>query len=118
MTDLKEIHNRMRLSRDEKKKVNEVIRDVFAQSQPYQEILDQLKTLKAKKLQLEHAIRSEFVKEMEQIEKISTDLQNDAQLLSDLALSKLMKGETVEIVDENDVKYEPVFKVSFKKAIG
>ncbi len=26
-----------------------------------------------------------------------------------------MKGETVEITDENDVKYEPVFRVTFKK---
>ena len=115
MKDLKEIHDHMRQSREEKKKVNEIIRDVYAQSKPYQEVLDEIKTLKEKKLKLENDIRSQFVKEMEQIEKLGADLQNDAQLLTDLALSKLMKGETVEIVDDNDVTYEPVFKVAFKK---
>jgi predicted ribosome quality control (RQC) complex YloA/Tae2 family protein len=106
----------MRLSKNEKKAVNEVIRDVFAQSKSYQEVLDKMKEIKAKKLQLEHEIRGQFVKEIEKMEKIAESLSADAELLSDLALSKLMKGETVEITDENDVTYEPVFKVSFKKA--
>lgn len=116
MQDLKEVYDRMRLSRNEKKVVNEVIRDVFAQSKSYQEVLDKMKEIKAKKLQLEHEIRGQFVKEIEKLEKISESLSADAELLSDLALSKLMKGETVEITDENDVTYQPVFKVSFKKA--
>ncbi|MEO5927460.1 MAG: hypothetical protein ABIO72_02035 [Patescibacteria group bacterium] len=116
MSDLKEIYDRMHLSRNEKKTVNEVIRDVFAQSKSYQEVVDKLKEIKAKKLQLEHEIRGQFVKEMEKLEQISESLKADAEMLSDLALSKLMKGETVEITDENNVTYEPVFKVAFKKS--
>jgi hypothetical protein len=42
-------------------------------------------------------------------------LVNDAELLADLALNQLVSGETVEIVDENDQKYEPIFSVRFKK---
>jgi predicted nuclease with TOPRIM domain len=116
MADLKEIHNRMKQKRDEKKKLAEIFKDVFAQSKPYQEVLEQLKALKAKKLQLQHDLRSDLMKETEQMERIALDIQTDAALLSDAALTKLMKGETVEITDENDVKYEPVFKVTFKKA--
>jgi hypothetical protein len=116
MTDLNEIHSRMKAKRDEKKKVSEIFRDVFAQSKPYQEVVEQLNALKAKKMQLEHDIRADLKSEMEQLDRLKLDLQSDAVLLSDAALTKLMKGETVEITDENDVKYEPVFKVSFKKA--
>lgn len=116
MQDLKDVHERIHKTKQEKKKVNEVLRDVLAQSKPYQDVLEELKTLKAKKAQIETAIRSDFVKELEKMDQLKGDIQNDLQLLSDIALSMMMKGETVEITDEHDVKYEPVFKVSFKKA--
>lgn len=116
MTDLKEIHTRIRVKKDEKKKLSGIFRDVFDQSKPYQEVLEKLKELKAKKAQLENEIRSELKSEMEQMDRLKIDLQSDTVLLSDAALTMLMKGETVEITDDNDVKYEPVFKVSFKKA--
>lgn len=116
MTDLNEIHTRMCATRLEKKRVSEIFRDVFDQSKPYQEILEQLKALKVKKMQLEQQIRSDLTSEMDQLDRLKLDLQSDAILLSDAALTKLMKGETIEIIDENDVKYEPSFKVTFKKA--
>lgn len=106
----------MRATKAEKKGVSEIFRDVFAQSKPYQEVVEKLKELKTKKLQLEHEIRAGLKSEMDQLDRLKIDLQSDAILLSDAALTKLMKGETVEITDENDVKYEPSFKVTFKKA--
>lgn len=116
MSDLKEILLRIRQTEQEKKKLREVFRDILAQSKSYQELLDQWKALKVKKIQLETALYSDCAKEREQVEKFTLSIKDDAQLLSDLALTKMMKGETIEITDDNDVKYEPVFKVSFKKA--
>jgi hypothetical protein len=43
------------------------------------------------------------------------NIAGDNQLLSDLALNQLAKGEAIKIVDENKVEYEPVFTVRFKK---
>ena len=37
-------------------------------------------------------------------------------MMTDLAMSMMMKGETVAVKDQYDNAYEPVFKVSFKKA--
>ena len=116
MAELKEIHERMKVKKNEKKDVSQLIRDVFDQSKPYQEVMDQLKTLKAKRLQLQNEIRAGLMSEVEKLDKLTLELQTDAMLMSDLALTMMMKGETVELTDENDVKYEPVFKVSFKKA--
>ena len=39
-------------------------------------------------------------------------------MLNDLALTPLMKGETVEVKDEFENAYEPTWKVNFKKANG
>jgi len=116
MAELKEIHDRMKVKKSEKKDVSQLIRDVFDQSKPYQEVMEQLKTLKAKRLQLQNEIRAGLMSEVEKIDKLTLELQTDAMLMSDLALTMMMKGETVELTDDNDVKYEPVFKVSFKKA--
>jgi len=40
---------------------------------------------------------------------------NDNQLLSDIAMSQVAKGEKIEISDEYETKYEPIFSVRFKK---
>jgi hypothetical protein len=117
MLEIKDVMQRMRETKQERKKINTLYRDALAQSKSYQEVLDEMKALKAKKAQIENAIRSDFSQEMERGEKLKLGLQTDGQLLSDIALTKMMKGETVEYTDENEVKYEPVFKVSFKKAV-
>ena len=39
-------------------------------------------------------------------------------MMNDIALSTLMKGETVVVKDEWDNEYEPAWKVAFKKANG
>ncbi len=117
MPDLKEVLQRIRGMKQEKRKVGESLRDVLAQSKPYKDVVDELQDVKAKKLRIETQVREEFVKEMEKAEKLSQDIKTDTQLLSDMALTKFMKGENIDIVDENDVKYEPQFKVTFKKTM-
>jgi hypothetical protein len=44
------------------------------------------------------------------------DLDSDMEMISDLALNQLMKGETVKVKDEYEVEYDPLFTVKFKKA--
>lgn len=114
--NLKEIHERIKAKKKEKKEVAAIFRDVLAQSKSYQEVLEQMKALKIKKTQIENALRSDMQKEIEKKERIALDLKTDTQLMSDIALNQFMKGQTVELTDDNNVKYEPVFKVSFKKA--
>jgi len=116
MSELKEIFDRINGSKKEKRDIHATYKDALAQSKPYQDVVDELRTLKAKKQQLETAIRQDFMQEMEKIERLALAIKGDVEMLSDMALTKMMKGETVEITDDFDVAYQPVFKVSFKKA--
>ncbi len=115
MPDLKEIHSRIRAKKDERKKVNVIFRDVLSQSKPYQDVLEEIKKLKVKKTQIETELRSDFGKEMEQLERLAIDLKSDEVLLTDLSLTMLMKGQPLDLTDEYDVKYEPNFKITYKK---
>lgn len=115
MPELQDIFNRVKTKKHEKKKISESLRDAFSNSKPYQDLVEEYGRLKEKKKSLEAEIKRDFENDMAMMEQIKTDIQTDIQLMSDLALNSLMKGETIEITDEYDVKYEPLFTVKFKK---
>ena len=72
--------------------------------------------MREKKKQIEGSTKQQFASELTKLDDYAIDLAGDYELLSDAALTKLMKGETVEVTDEYDNKYEPLFSVKFKKA--
>lgn len=117
MVDIQEVYNRMQEVRKKQKDIRAALKDAMATSAEYQEILEKIKTLRAKKQQIEAAIRSGFTSELEKMEEYALDIRSDNILLSDAAMTKLMKGETVAITDEYDNKYEPIFSVKFKKVV-
>ncbi len=116
MPNLQDVFARIKQTSKEKRDIKRTYDDALRASKPYQDILDELKRLKDKKSSFESAIQADFQQELQKMESMKESLNTDRQLLTDMALTQMMKGETVEITDENDVKYEPVFKVSFKKA--
>ena len=69
----------------------------------------------AKKKQIENSIKQDFSGEFQKLDDFKIDLESDNTMLSDAAFSKLVKGETVAVVDEYDNNYEPLFTVKFKK---
>ncbi|MBP7005860.1 hypothetical protein KBB27_01925 [Patescibacteria group bacterium] len=116
MQSLSDVLKRIRATKKERKTINDAYKDVLSQSKTYQNVIDQIDELRAKKAKIEADTRQDFVNEFERAGRLAENLKADAQLLTDIALSKFMKGETVEVTDENDTKYEPVFKITFKKS--
>lgn len=116
MSRLQEVFDRIQKTKKEQKEIKAMYRDALVNSNRYQELIEEIKTMKEKKKKIEEAIQDEFRSEFNKLETLKTDIENDILLMSDLAINKLMKGETVEITDEKDNKYEPTFTVRFKKA--
>ena len=77
---------------------------------------DKLKTLRETKKQLEQGVRQQFSGELDKLAAYAIDLKADAELLSDAAMTRLMKGERVEVQDEYHNVYDPVITVKFKKS--
>ncbi len=115
MVDIQDVYNRVQETKKKQKDVKSALRDAFSTSTSYQEVLEKIKELRVKKQQIETSIKADFSGEMEKMEEYALDLKSDNMLLSDAAMTKLMKGETVELTDEYNNKYEPVFSVRFKK---
>lgn len=116
MSSLQEIFNRIKESKKEQKIINKSYKDVLESSKGYKEILDQLKELKAKKKQIEDTTRADFSTEFARLDTLKSDIQNDMELLSDMALNQLLKGQSVSVTDEYETKYDPMFTVRFKKS--
>ncbi len=116
MQDIQEIFNRIQDIRKKSKDIRASYKDALAASAEYTEINEKIKTLRERKKQIETSIKQDFSGEFTKLEDYKVDLESDNTMLSDAALTKLMKGETVQVVDEYNNTYEPQFSVKFKKS--
>ena len=115
MQDIQEIFNRMQEIKKQQKDIRSAYKDALDTSLEYKEIGDKMKALREKRKQIENSTKASFSSEFNKLEDFNIDLESDRVMMSDIALSKLMKGETVQVVDEYNNNYEPLFTVKFKK---
>lgn len=115
MANVQEIFTKIKEKQKEQKIIKQIYRDVLANSLEYQNILEELESLKNKKKKLEETLRNDLKTEMDQLYSIKIDIESEKEILNQATLTKLLKGEPLEIIDEYNNKYEPVFSVRFKK---
>ncbi len=115
MADIQEIFSRILETKKKQKDIKSAYREALTSSEEYKNIVDKMTELRAKKKQIENSIKQDFSGEFQKLDDFKIDLESDNTMLSDAAFSKLVKGETVAVVDEYDNNYEPLFTVKFKK---
>lgn len=113
--DLKTIFVRLEEYKARRRELKNRYRDALSINGEYQSVLDELEVLKTNKKKIELSVQSDFKEEFDQLEGLKLHIASDSQLLSDLAVNQLVKGELVKIVDDNQTEYEPQFSVKFKK---
>ncbi len=115
MADLKEVFSRIKDTKQKQKEIRRMYKDALAQNMEYGKLIEQLDQMKARKKEIENDIKHEMEADIQKLDAYRMHIKTDQEMMSDLAINQLMSGETVELVDENDQKYEPVFSVRFKK---
>ncbi len=116
MNDLQEVFNRIRETRSKTKEIRKMYKDSLIANQEYQQLVEKLDALKMRKKQIETEIKEAQMADFQKLDAYKMHVKNDIELMSDMALNKLVSGETVEVVDEAGDKYEPLFTVKFKKS--
>lgn len=111
---VQDIFTRLQEKRAQAKIVKRKYQEELAASGEHQKIKEDMERLRAKKKTYEKAIKEQSGANFARIDELKFAIQQDAQLLSDVALTSIMKGEPVQIKDEH-AEYEPVFKVTFRK---
>jgi len=115
MQNLQEIFSRIQKTKHERRDIQTQYKDALNASSEYKETLEKVRGFKLRKKQIEDQIKAELGGSYERGEYLKKDIQNDQELLADLALNQYVKGEPIEVKDGDDNVYEPVFKVTFKK---
>ncbi len=115
MSQIQEIFDRLQKFKGEQKELKTMYRDALRNSAEYQKVSEELNKLKEEKKSIEAKVKEEFAREMDKMEVLSNEIKNDNQVLSDAAMAKVAKGEKIEIRDEYENEYEPIFSVKFKK---
>lgn len=115
MSKLEEIYTRLEANKKRRKEINKMLKDELSHSSRYQEIQDEIKVLREEKKGIEQDVRA-GAREFQELEDIKLEMQTDQELLADMVLNMYVKNENVEIKDEYDQTWYPVFKVGFKKS--
>jgi len=115
MQNIQEIFSRTREMKKEQKDLRDMYKDALAQADNYEEIVEEIKKLREKKKKIEERIQGEMGKSWEKLEDLKYELETDKEMMSDIAMTTIMKGEAVAVKDEYENPYEPIFKVNFKK---
>jgi hypothetical protein len=110
-----EIFNKIQKIKKDQKELRRSFTDSLNQTPGYKEAVDEMKELREKKKKIETQVRQDFATELNKLDDLKIDLESEMEVLSDLVFNKLVKGEKVEIVDEYENNYEPIFRVNFKK---
>ncbi len=116
MRNIQEIWNSINEKKREHKQYKNMYRDALDSSREYKEILDKLKQLKERKKQIENDTKNELGKDWDKVDLLALHIREEKETLTDIAISTLMKGETVKVQDQDKNEYEPIFSVKFKRA--
>ena len=91
-----------------------MLKDELEQNARHKEIGEELAKLRGEKKAIEEETRAGSP-DYAELETIKVDLKSDQELLADIALAMYAKGETVELVDDEENHWVPEWKVIFKK---
>jgi hypothetical protein len=115
MQDMQKIFDEIQEFKKTRKEIGKEYRDALTQTSGYQEVKEEIKKLREKKNLLEEGVQSEMGSRYEEFETAKNEILSLEEMLTDIALTNLMDGKTINIKDKDNVEYEPQYKITFKK---
>ena len=114
MKSVQDIFDRLQEKKNQVKVVRRKYKEELTASTEYQRITEEMQKLREKKKKYEKATREQSGAAFSKMDELALAIKQDTQMLSDVALTSIMKGERVEVKDQHS-GFEPVFTVRFKR---
>lgn len=114
--DIQDVFLKIKEKKEKLKDLRSMCKELLDASMQYQEVNEEMKALREKRKRIIATVREQCANEMAEIEEITLDIASDEEMLTDIAMTKYTKGESIELKDQYDNTYEPVFSVKFKKS--
>lgn len=114
MQNLKAVFTRMNASKKERKQIKSVIEEGLKQSKPWVDVTEEIRQKKQKRTLITNEILSHYPSEVKRLEELNLSIATDQQMVTDIAMTMMMKGETIEL-ESGEAKWEPKFTVKFRQ---
>ncbi|MCR4311649.1 MAG: hypothetical protein NUV56_00025 [Candidatus Uhrbacteria bacterium] len=114
MPTLHELHQRLQEKKSQRRDIKQSFQDILRNNKRYLEIVEEMEKLRSEKKAIENDVLNKDV-DVDRLEELASDIKTDVILLADVALNMYVTNQTVEIVDEYNARWVPVFAVRFKK---
>jgi hypothetical protein len=114
MATLEEVYSRLVLKKKQKRDLAAAYQDELKNHARYQELLAQIKALRDEKKSIECELL-EQAGTGQDIDLLKIDIKSDLELLADIALNLYVSNQNVEIIDEWNNRWSPLFSVRFVK---
>lgn len=115
MQDIQALFRRTQEIAGEMRSIRKEYKDTLAHDAEYEKLVEEMKTMRDQKKLIETHAQESMGSRYQKFEELRDELADTKQMISDIAMTTLMKGESIEISDEYDTLYEPQFSVTFKK---
>jgi len=115
MLDIQQVFSEIRETKKEMKGLREQYKDALSQTEKYAELQEELKEKRDKKKEIETKVQQQMGKAYDRLDELKSEVAMKEGMLNDIAITTLMDGKAVEVVDEYDNRYEPLYVVRFKK---
>jgi hypothetical protein len=109
------IFDRLTDLKQKAKEIKMMVKDALVALPGYVEATEKIRNIRETKKQIEQSVKQSLAVDITKLDDLQIDIAAEQELLNDASLTKLMKGETVEVEDQYGNKYEPEFKVKFKR---
>ncbi len=115
MKDPQEVFNELQRVKSRQKSIRKEYRELLAQDRAYQSAKEEYDASRKKKKLAEQAVQEQMGPAYAELDELKAERAALEEMLSDIAVSAVSKGENITIVDADHNEYVPCYKVSFKK---
>lgn len=115
MKNLQQTFDSILALKHKQKELKSIIRDSL-NTPELKSINEQIIILKEKKKTIESQIMQSNQKELQELDYIKQEIELSSSMLSDIALTQYVQGESTEVVDLYSNIYDPIFQAKFKKS--
>ncbi len=115
MQDIQSLFSRSKEISEEQRTIRKEYKDLLSHDTEYTRLTKEMKAMREQKKLVETHAQEQMGTRYQRFEELRDELIDLKQMISDIAMTTLMKGESIEVSDEYDTLYEPQFAVSFKK---
>jgi len=114
MQSLEQVYLRLQKSKAKRREFSKMIRDELSQDESYRKLTEEMQNLRDQRKSIENDIKAHTASPQE-LDELKIEIQTDQELLADIALNMITDNKQVEILDEHDQRWVPLFAVKFVK---